>query len=469
MDRVESRGWAREEFGEARLGDSRRTERLVAMAGAAHRRPAGRVLEVFQSSAERQGAYDFLANGVIAASAVTETLGVSTAQRCAALPYVYVSVDGSSLSLTDRTGRKGFGAVGATGRGGRGLKVVTSLAIEPGGAVVGVVDQQWWARTPRKKRRDCHRRPVQDKETRHWLQSQTDSLQRLQQHAGDTRVWFLLDRENDRRLSLEALRDSGQTYVVRSSSNRRLVTEHPQYLLDTLGKAAPSHGYVLDVKAGPKRKARKARMQVRSVRIRIRMRDRITDRKIPMEVTVVQTREQGTTPRGEQPICWRLLTNHPVATAADADRVIHAYAQRWAIEAFHKTWKTGACNVEDSQLRDRDHVLKWATIMAAVAARIERLKALSRQQPDLPADRELTSHELAALIMLKRKYKKRTETIPDSVPSLAQAVYWLAELGGYTGKSSGGPPGSITIRRGLQYIAPAAALLDALKKQGKLR
>ena len=37
-----------------------------------------------------------------------------------------------------------------------------------------------------------------------------------------------------------------------------------------------------------------------------------------------------------------------------------------------------------------------------------------------------------ALITLKRRTKKRTETIPDDVPSLAQAIWWMAELGGYT-------------------------------------
>jgi hypothetical protein len=173
-------------------------------------------------------------------------------------------------------------------------------------------------------------------------------------------------------------------------------------------------------------------------------------------VTVVEAREEGTTPPGEKPIVWRLLTNHVVATKGEADDVIEAYAKRWLIEEFHKTWKTGACNVEDSQLRDKSAMVKWAAIMAAVAARIERLKTRSRTEPDSLAGRELTSFEIRALLQLQRRHKKRTETVPDTEPTPAQAIWWLAELGGYTGKSSGGPPGSITIRRGLDYIAPGA-------------
>ena len=243
----------------------------------------------------------------------------------------------------------------------------------------------------------------------------------------------------------------------------------PRYLVDELSAVAPRYSYALDVKAGPGRSARKAHLAVRIVRVQLRLRDKQSGDVQPFEVDVVEAREEGTCPSGEKPIAWRLLTNHRVETAEDAREVIEAYAKRWAIEIFHKTWKTGACNVEDSQLRDREHVIKWATLMAAVAARIERLKNLSRSEPDLPADRELSKYELLALITLKRRTKKRTETIPDDVPTLAQAIWWMAELGGYTGKSSGGPPGAITIQRGFVKVAAAAAAIRELDRMGKLR
>ena len=469
MNEREAWNSASEDFGRAQLGDARRTKRLVSMMATAHRRPAGRILQVFETSAERQGAYDFLGNSACGAAAVTEALGASTAGRCAEHGIVFISIDGGSLSLTDRTGKKGFGRIGSNKEGGRGLKVVTAFVLDANGTPIGVLDQQWWARPAGKKRHDCHSRSVEQKETKHWLECTRESRRRLAEHAPGTRVWFLLDRESDRRHSLEDLRDGGETYVVRSSYNRRLEADDKRYLLEELHAAAPLHEYVLTVTAGPKRTARSARMVVRTTRVRIRLRDRQKETTQPFDVTVVETREEGTTPPGETPIAWRLLTNYDVATAEDADRVIEAYATRWSIESFHKAWKTGVCNVEDSQLRGRDPMVKWATMLAAVAARSERLKVLSRNEPDLPADQELTTYEIRALIELKRRNKKRTETIPDDVPTLGQAMYWLAELGGYTGKSSGGPPGSITIRRGLDYITPAAQLLEQLDRDGKLR
>lgn len=159
-----------------------------------------------------------------------------------------------------------------------------------------------------------------------------------------------------------------------------------------------------------------------------------------------------------------MLTNYEVATFEDACEVIRGYAIRWRIEELHKTWKSGACRVEDAQLQSTSALTKWATILLSVATRIERLKQLARQSPELPASAELEPTELRALLLLKREQKKRTETVGDE-PTIAEAVRWIADLGGYNGKSSGGPPGAITIGRGLHDVLVAAAAIKALDTQ----
>jgi hypothetical protein len=108
--------------------------------------------------------------------------------------------------------------------------------------------------------------------------------------------------------------------------------------------------------------------------------------------------------------------------------------------------------------------------MVAVAARIERLKVLARTEPQLPATCELTPYEIKALVLVRRRTKKRTDPMPGEKPTIAEAVRWLADIGGYTGpKVSGGPPGAVTIRRGLDYVRPVADALEQLEKEGKLR
>ncbi|MDI1437719.1 IS4/Tn5 family transposase DNA-binding protein, partial [Polyangium sorediatum] len=143
--------WAEEEFGHADLGDPRRTRRLTCMAAQAVLCPSGKVSEVFQVDAHRQGAYDFLESRHIDAGAILEAIGLASARRCAKEMFVFVAIDGTSLTLTDHNRNKDFGAVGTHGRGTRGLKVVCGLAVDAQGVPCGLTSMQWWAREQKQK------------------------------------------------------------------------------------------------------------------------------------------------------------------------------------------------------------------------------------------------------------------------------------------------------------------------------
>jgi hypothetical protein len=199
---------------------------------------------------------------------------------------------------------------------------------------------------------------------------------------------------------------------------------------------------------------------VRSTRIFLSLRNPWDKQRPYLPVNAVLVCEER--PAGLDRIEWLLLTNHPVARFDEAHQVVQGYMQRWRIEDFHKTWKTGACNVEHTQLRESERVIRWATLLSAVAARVERLKHLSRTEPDMPASVEFLDHEIEALVLLHTRRKKRNEIVPDQ-PTIGQATLWIAQLGGYTGKSSGGPPGAITLARGLERLQPAAELLQIMK------
>ena len=128
--------------------------------------------------------------------------------------------------------------------------------------------------------------------------------------------------------------------------------------------------------------------------------------------------------------------------------MLGGYTRRWRVEEFHRTWKSGACQIERTQLRSKENILRWAVLLFSVAVRVERLAKLSRTQPDLPATTELDEAEIeAARLSTQRKPSKAGQ-----VPTIGEVTLWIAELGGYTGKSSGCPPGIIVLTRGLQRI-----------------
>lgn len=331
---------------------------------------------------------------------------------------------------------------------------------------------EWWARkpTPAGKKRPNASRPIKDKETQHWLDAITHTCERFAEQAPQTQCWFQLDREADSWSILHHLAATPHWFTVRASVDRRLALSlpgRPKYLRKRLVRAPVLGTFEVVVPPGPKRKGHVAKLSVCACSVRLELRNPWTKTRRPLLVNAVWARETRTTPHGDKPLDWLLLTNHSAGTFEEACLVVKGYCQRWHIEEFHKTWKSGACNVEESQLRSSAHAMKWATLLAAVAIRIERLKYLARTEPDLAASSELTSYEIRALVLWKRRTKKRTEPMPSAAPTIGQAVLWIAQMGGYTGKSSGGPPGAITIGRGLDRLRQRAGMLEDLELSGE--
>lgn len=153
-------------------------------------------------------------------------------------------------------------------------------------------------------------------------------------------------------------------------------------------------------------------------------------------------------------------------------RVAQTYCLRWRVEEFHKTWKTGACDLESSQLRSLKTFKIWAALHATVAARIERMKQISRGEPASSALKIASREEIDTLIILAKSQKLLPKKYllwePGDETTSHDFVELVAHLGGYTGRtSSGGPPGSITIRRGLEELQPAVRALLAVGALGK--
>ena len=471
-----ARAFAKAFFGHADLGDARRRGALVALVTGLVRNPGGRITQVFQTSAARERAYRFVENADVQASALTRALATAVGALVnRARLMSYVVVDGSSLTLADPRGRKDFGQVGSHHHGARGLKVITAYAVSMAGVPLGVLWQEYWARKTRTRHKlkstDNRMREVREKETQRWL----DTILHASNHVDAAKAWFLVDREGDSRTMLQTLASLGSRFTVRSSWNRLLVagsSGRRRYLRGVMAKTPAVAKYAVAVPAAHKRKARTATMVVRMKRVQLLLKDRWHGTTSVLALNVVWAVEVGTTPHGEKPLDWMLLSNAPIDTPDQALAIVRSYQMRWRIEDFHKTWKSGRCNVEQTQLHTMHAAIIFAVMHAAVAARAEHLKHKSRTTPDEPASAELSPYERKAIAILaydalnqpvaRGGRRQSKEVAPDeNEMTLGEAILWVARFGGYTGKSSGGPAGAITIGRGLDFIAGAATVLEA--------
>jgi Transposase DNA-binding/Transposase Tn5 dimerisation domain len=446
--------WAEAEFGHAELGDARRTARLVKIAARCAERPHGHVSGVLHVAAEREGAFRFVENQAVDAYRIAEASHEATARRCGR-GTVIVAVDQSTLSVTDRQRTKGFGRTAHNTRRKRGVEVMTALAVSEAGVTLGVLAQQWWLRSedpsPQWKK---DKRPECERESDLWRRTLDAARATLGADAPEVQPWFQLDRGADVGAVLRRATELDLSITVRAAYDRSV--EGGRQLRHAV-RAAPVLGhYELRVPRGYKRKPRVARIEVRATAVRLRVGEDVRSRrrKSALDFHVVRVRELRA-PRGVEPIEWTLLTTVAVDDFDDAMNVVRAYTARWRVEDFHLAWKSAVCDIESSQLRSLPAFRRWATIAAAVAARTERLKMLSRSTPDVPALTELSRDEVDAAILLSET--KRFS--PGDELTLEQAVRLIADLGGYTGKSSGGPPGARVIARGLHDVEVGARAL----------
>jgi len=342
---------------------------------------------------------------------------------------------------------------------------MTAIAVGRDGTPIGICGQQYWARRDHVglQRGDYDVRPVEQKETQRWLDVIEQARSGLAAEASHTRPWFQLDRGGDAWPILLGASRRGEWLTVRAAQDRRLVDVggKRRSLWDHVQRCEPIGSYALTIPVGEERKARIACMQIQSCPVTLDVRDRRTANYVKISMRAVRVVETGTTPRGENPTEWLLLTTYPVETLHDAMLVVDGYASRWRIEDFHKTWKTGACEIEKTQLQARDHIERFAVISASAAMRIQRLTHLARTSPDEPATIEFSRAEIDATILLREpKGVTRGET-----PTVAEVVRWISDLGGFMGpspknKTATRRPGAIVISRGMERIAPVVLLLD---------
>lgn len=451
--------WAHETFGDLSVGSRARTKRVVAMAALLARRPGGTVTQVFERSADREGAYRLLSSECVSAEALGDAMCDATLRRCDGQPFVFVPVDGTSLKFTNRKGSRDVGSIGSRKMKAQGLLVQSALAVAPDGTPLGLCEQRFWARKHRSRVKG--RAKTEEKETQHFVDLLVSVQARFVANGQGVVPLFQCDRGYDCWPILQ-LSAQGVQMSVRAQYNRRL-SDGPRgekrYLIETLEGSAVHGHYNVEVAAGEGRTARLARMSVRALRVGLVLKVGRRRREVVEMNAVLATEERGPA-KGK--LRWMLLTTMPIGSMADIEQVLCGYESRWRIEEFHRAWKSGGCNVEDSQLRSRGALMKWATLHAAVATRAVHLAYLARSKPETPALEEFTETELEAVRVLKSEH---TKVRLGSSPTLSQVVVMIAELGGYTGKSSGGPPGPTVLARGLKEVAMAAKVLRILGRK----
>lgn len=439
--------WAEQEFGQARLPDARLRRRLLTLARDFYARPSANLPQACGSRAGTKAAYRFFDHPRITMQPLLAGHYQATAERLRREPVVLAVQDTTSLNYTAHVATQGLGPIGTRVDGPQGLQLHSTLACTPAGTPLGLLEVQCWARAAddfgKKVRR--RRTPIEQKESAKWLKSYAATAQVAASSRG-TQIVSVGDREADiyELFALAARTEHGPQLLVRAAHNRALAHEQER-LWPTL-QAQPATGHmILEVPRQGSRQARRAQLDIRFAAVSLQA-PHGQRGKPPVAVWAVLAQERNAPAEGK-PLEWTLLTTVPVTTLAQAIEKLQWYAQRWTIEVFHRTLKSG-CRIEDRQLGTASRLEACLAIDLVVAWRIQHLTKLGREVPQAPCTVHFEQAQWQSLMI----FTDRNPLPPPAPPTLREAMRRVAALGGFLGRKGDGEPGTECLWRGLQRL-----------------
>jgi hypothetical protein len=403
-----------------------------------------------ETRAGEMAVHRFLSSPYVSTENIVTTLAARTAEQCRGRRILVVQ-DTSEINFAGRDKkRRGFGPAGNGKTPGFFIHPVIAIDLETQ-AVIGLVDAAIWTRSAGKKgpRRE---REFEEKESARWMVGCEAAAERLAQAASLTMV---ADRESDI-YELFARRPAALDLIVRAAQDRTLA--EGGYLFAALQDAPALASRPVQVAPrGPGDKGRIAQVELRATTVAIACPRNGRHAGVPeaMTLTYVEARETAA-PTGKTPLLWRLLTTHPVHSAADAEAIVELYRLRWRIEQCFRTLKSDGLALEDSQVIDAERLFNLTAVALAAAIRTIQLVD-ARDGSPRPASDVIDNSFAVALERLSRKLEGNTarQKNPHPPGSLAFVAWIAARLGGWN--CYYGKPGPKTMRLGWNQLAATMA------------
>lgn len=278
--------------------------------------------------------------------------------------------------------------------------------------------------------------PIEEKESYRWLENMRQSTALL---GAPERLVHIGDRENDIYEFFCEAHAAGTHFLIRTCVDR-LAGDGGHTIADEMSEVSVQAIHRIAVS-----KDEHADIELRYRRIQVLPPIGKQKRYPPLSLTVLHARECGA-PEGRAPIDWRLITDLPVTTPAQAIEKLDWYAQRWKIELFHKILKSG-CRAEDARLRTADRLANLIAIFCILSWRLFWLTMINRAAPAASPKLALTDDEIALIdhLAASRNGAPVGRTLSDYLTQIAR-------LGGYLARAHDPPPGNIVIWRGWSQL-----------------
>ena len=437
------------EYGKVELRDERLSNRLPRLLDQLAENPSASISAACGDPYQAKAAYRFISNDSVTTDAITEiTRDVTMNNIFRAKPAVLLMPQDTTIfNFSNLKSTDGLGSIGARWTDA-GIMAHSAIAMDDKGVIYGLLAQSIWVRPPEEKgkQKPRNRQAIEDKESYKWI----ETVEKIGSSFPDsTLVVHICDREGDIYELFCRAESEGVHYLCRRSHNRRVESESGDEVIDDFVEGLPVSDTITvqvprDSHTG--RVARDAVLEIKHGKCQIKKPSILpTHNHLPksIEVYIISATEKDP-PQGQEKIFWQLITNVSTENTEDAVTRMQWYMQRWKIETFHRTLKSG-CKVEELQSESADKLMKLIAIYSIVALQIMELTYLGRAHPQETCEISFSDNEWKLLYRVSNK----TKAVPDKPPTIYEAVVMIAKLGGFLGRKSDGFPGVTVIWRGL--------------------
>jgi hypothetical protein len=460
VDRIpDCQQWAQEHFGAAKLGDPRRTTRLVGSAAAIAAHPEISFPSLFDWN-ELRAFYNLCGRDEATLQSLQTPHWQHTRQAMATLPLVLIVHDTTELDFTSHHALQGAGPIGD--HRGQGLLQHNSLAFTPDGSrLLGLAYQQLKVRQPTPPKETRKARKKRARESQMWM----EGIRAPGRPPGGSTWVDVGDRGADIYEAMEESAGIGHHFLFRACQNRAVFkgeaaaaggADEEVYLMEHARGLAAQGDDVVEVPPGPGRPGRAAAVKLAAAAVRVppprtaaRRKQRPT-----LPAWVIRVWEPSP-PAGVKALEWVLLCSARTQTVEQIKEKRGWYAVRWGAEVYHDVEKNG-CSEEDRRFESVGSMAACLGVLAVVAVRVYQLRLAAKTMPDAPAHEVATAEEVG---VVQEQLGKKGLTV-------LQFVRGVAKLGGFLGRKGDGEPGIRSLWRGYQRLQDMVA---GFRLRGKQR
>ena len=306
---------------------------------------------------------------------------------------------------------------------------------------------------PDRIERNYKRQPIEEKESYKWIEVAKRSKKVLKEAAS---VTFIEDREGDIFEQFALIPDEKFHLLVRSRTTRKLANGSNLY---QEVESAPIAGtYTIEIPTD-KRKSQNKRtacVELRYTTCSIQCPKNLIGKGYPSSISVSCISVKELNSNVPNPINWKLLTTHKIENYEQALVLVDWYCARWYIEQLFRLLKRQGFGIEETEIESGWAIRKLVIMQMTVLLKILQMNiAYADPEGGQPIEEVFDDKQIEVLDLMNNKLQGKTAKQKNlNDPKTTKWAAWIVgRLGGWKGYDSQGPPGVITLKRGLDRLS----------------